>query len=240
MINNAHKVTRALIALSFVIASMILVACTAVQPSSSDSKKQTALTVIDIVAKREWKPSEEGPLDCAADDPQSGELTYTWSAEKGSIKGQGKTVSWTAPDTLGDYSINVKVVSSKGGEVNFSKKLKVTDNPYHNQTADKTIYLNLTIPSANPVTQAGRLRTLTTAEIQCVVAGIDPAELTYTWTAATGKILAENLASGKASKVGWIAPGQGGSYTVSVLVTDKAGRQASGEVIFEILCCRDP
>jgi hypothetical protein len=243
MSHYVNSVIRALIAPLFILSTVLSTACTATQPSSQPGKSQPALkalTVTDIVGKREWKPSEENSLICAAEDPKGGELTYSWSAEKGSIKGEGQTVSWTAPDSLGDYGITVKVVSSKGGDVTYSKKFKVTDDPYHNNTADKTIYLNLTIPSANPVTKASRMRIFTTAEIQCVVDGIDAGELTYKWTAPAGKLLAENIESGKDSKVGWIVPGQGGSYTVSVVVTDKTGRQASGEVVFEALCCRDP
>jgi hypothetical protein len=240
MNHNVKSVIRALIAPLFILSMMLSTACTAAQPSNKAMPAIKVLTVTDIVGKREWKPSEENSLICAAEDPRGGELTYSWSAEKGNIKGEGQTVSWTAPDTLGEYGITVKVVSSKGGDVTFSKKFKVTDDPYHNNTPDKTIYLNLTIPSNNLVSKTGRLRIFTSGEMQCVVDGADPADLTYKWTAPAGKMLGEDIASGKDSKIGWIAPGQAGFYTVSVLVTDKAGRQASGEVVFEVLCCRDP
>jgi hypothetical protein len=238
-----HRVIRVFVIPLFILSTILSIACATAQPSNQAGKVQPAVTVLavdDIVGKREWKPSEENSLICAAQDPKGGDLTYIWSVEKGSIKGEGQTVSWTAPDTLGEYSITVKVISSKGGDTTFSKKFKVTDDPYHNNTADKTIYLNLTIPSNTPVTKSDRLRTYTTGEIQCVVNRGDTGEFTYTWTAPAGKLLGENITSGKESRVGWIAPGQGGSYTVSVIVTDKDGKQASGEVVFEVLCCRDP
>jgi len=243
MSHNLHIFIRALIAPLLILSTILSIACGPAQPPAPAGTATPAtkeLTITDIVGKREWKPSEENTLICAAEDPRGGELAYTWSAEKGSIKGEGKTVSWTAPDTLGEYGITVKVVSSTGGDITFSKKFKVTDDPYHNNTPDKTIYLHLTLPSANLVSKSGRLRIFTTAEIQCVVDGVDPADLTYTWTAPAGKMLGNNIASGKDSKIGWIAPGQGGFYTVNVLVTDKSGKQASGEVVFEALCCRDP
>lgn len=221
---------RALGALFFILAAALLPACS--RPSS--------ITITDIVGKREIKPLEENPLICAAEDASNGTLSYTWAAEKGIIKGEGQTVTWIAPDSLGDYSITVKVASSKGGETTFTKKFKVTDDPYHNNTPDKTVYLNLTIPSSNTVTARTKLRTFTTGEIQCNVSGIDPAELTYKWSDSGGKLVAENLNSGKVSKVGWIAPGAGGFFTVTVVVSDKQGRQATGEVVIEVLCCRDP
>lgn len=227
---HAKMVFRAFGALLGISAAVMSLACSGTSP----------IVVTDIVGKREIKPLEENPLICAAEDANKGDLSYTWSAEKGSIKGEGQSVTWTAPDTLGDYNITVKVVSSKGGETTFSKKFKVTDDPYRNKTEDRTVYLNLTIPSSNKVTAKTKLRTFTTGEIQCNVSGADPVELIYKWNDGGGKLVAENLAAGKASRVGWIAPGAGGFFTVSVVVSDKQGRQATGEVVVEVLCCRDP
>ncbi len=227
---HAKTVFRALSAVLFVSAAALPLACSGT----------SSIVVTDIVGKREIKPLEENPLICAAEDANKGDLSYTWSAEKGTIKGEGQTVTWTAPNSLGDYSVTVKVVSNKGGETTFSKKFKVTDDPYHNKTPDKTIYLNLTIPSDNAVIAKTKLRTFTTAEIQCNVNSVDPAGLTYNWTDGGGKLVAENLAAGRASRVGWIAPGASGFFTVTVVVSDKQGRQATGEVVVEVLCCRDP
>jgi hypothetical protein len=243
MNHNMPARIRTLIAALLILSAVISTACTASQPADNTSKTQpviNTISVVDIVGKREWKPSEENSLICAAQDSGEGELTYTWSAEKGSIKGSGKKVSWTAPATLGEYSITVKVVSSSGSETTFTRKFKVTDDPYHSKTTDKTIYLNMTIPSSNVLSQPGRLRVYTTGEIQCVVDGVDPANLTYMWTAPAGKLLGDDIASGKQSRVGWIAPGQGGTYIVFVTVTDKEGKQASAQVVFDVLCCRDP
>lgn len=238
-----HAAARALISLLFLTSVALIASCAATQPSEQVSQSPQSthpLKVIDIVGKREWKPAEESSLICAVESTDENDLTYNWSAEKGNIKGEGKTVSWTAPDTLGDYSITVKVANSRNEEVTYSKKFKVTDDPYHNTTTDKTIYLKLSLPSSNIMSIPSKLRAYTTAEIQCIVEGIDPADLTYTWTSPAGKLLGADTASGKASKVGWIAPGQAGSYTISVIVTDKEGRQARGEVLIEVLCCRDP
>jgi len=239
----AHTITRALIALLFMASAALTTSCTASQAAEQANKSPQitgALKVIDIVGKREWKPSEESSLICAMEDSEENGLTYVWSAEKGSIEGKGKTVSWTAPDTLGDYSVTVKVISNRGEEVTYSKKFKVTDDPYHNKTADKTIYLNLSLTSSDTVSVQSRLRSYTTAEIQCVVEDTDPADLTYTWSSPSGRLLGDGITEGKSSRVGWIAPGQAGSYTVSVVVTDKEGRQTKGEVVIEVLCCRDP
>jgi len=193
----------------------------------------------NIAGLSEWNPNVESALSCAVSDPEGNPLTFTWTAEKGIIKGEGQKVSWVPPNEIGEYEITVKVTNGKGGEASFSKRFSVV-NPAPPEP-DKTIYLKLSIPSANPVIAQGRIRSFFTAEIQCDVEGRDPAELTYTWAAGGGKLVGIGLNEGRASRVGWIAP-QGGEekYKVYVLVADKAGNQAVGEVDFEVLCCRDP
>ena len=192
-----------------------------------------------ITGLREWNPNVESSLLCAAVDPDGNPLTYTWTAENGTIKGEGQKVIWVPPGEVGEYEIAVKVTNGKGGEASFSRRFPVV-NPTPPEP-DKTIYLKLSIPSTNAVSAQGRIRSFFTAEIQCDVAGRDPAELTYIWSAQGGKLVGIGINEGQASRVGWIAP-QGGQdrYKVFVLVADKAGNQATGEVNFEVLCCRDP
>jgi len=189
----------------------------------------------NIVGIPEWNPNVENTLLCAAIDPDGNILTYTWTAEKGIIKGEGQKVIWVPPGEIGEYEITVKVSNGKGGEASFSKRLAVVNPPP--PPVDKTIYLKLTPPATNVATASGRVGGLSTSEIQCVVPSVDPSEFTYTWAANAGKLMADGLNEGKADRVGWIAPNQAGQYMVGVLVTDKAGNKAMGEVNFEVLCC---
>lgn len=191
-----------------------------------------------IMGLSEWNPNVESTLLCAATDPDGNPLTYTWSAEKGIINGEGQKVGWLPPGEVGEYEITVKVSNGKGGEASFSKRFAVVNPPP--PPVDNTIYLKLTPPSTNVATASGRARVFFTTEIQCVVPDRDPSEFTYTWVAKGGKLMANGLNEGKASRVGWLAPGQAGQYVVGVLVSDKAGNQARGEVTFVVLCCQDP
>jgi len=131
----------------------------------------------------------------------------------------------------GEYSIRVEVTNNKGVKASFSKTFKVTDNPYNNDTPDTTIYLKLSLPSSTVITEKTSSRIWTTSDIQCVVSGVEPSELTYQWTAPTGKLAGIGLTDGKASRVGWIAPGVSGIYQVSVIVTDKSGNTQAGKSI---------
>jgi hypothetical protein len=194
--------------------------------------------VMNIIGVQEWNPGKENTLLCAARDPDGNPLTYVWTAENGTIKGDGQKVIWLPPDTIGEYEISVKVDNGKGGKASFSKKFTVTDPAP--PEPDKTIYLKMSVPSQNIVRAQGRVRAFYTIETQCVIEGADPKDFTYTWGVTGGKLLADNLNEGKASRVGWIAPSGGEQYKITVLVQDKSGNQAVGEVNMEVLCCRDP
>jgi hypothetical protein len=198
--------------------------------------KPNPFQVLGIVAISEIKPSTTDNLTCVTSNDYSTDLTYTWTASDGTIQGNGKQVIWSAPETPGNYSISVKV-SSAGQEAAYSRSIKVTTNPYNNDQPDTTIYLKFKLPSSTLVTQSERCRIWSTEEIQCVVDGTNPSDLTYTWTAPTGKMAGVGIPEGKASKIGWITPGEAGQYTVSVLVTNKGGDSARGEVDFDVYCC---
>jgi len=224
-------------------AALMLTACAAPAPvvklpSTPAPPTNPQPEITTILGIREWNPNVESSLFCAASDPDGNPLTYIWTAEKGIIKGEGQRVSWVPPGEIGEYEIMVKVTNDKGGEAAFSKRFAVVNPPP--PPVDKTIYLKLAPPATNVITASGRIRSLFTSEIQCEVPDRDPSEFTYTWAASGGKLMADGLDEGKASRVGWLAPGQGGQYIVGVMVTDKAGNKAIGEVNFEVLCCRDP
>jgi len=225
-------------------AALMLTACAAPAPviklpSTPAPPTNPQPEVANILGIHEWNPNVESSLFCAASDPDGNPLTYTWTAEKGIIKGEGQRVSWVPPGEVGEYEIKVEVTNDKGGEASFSKRFAVVNPPP--PPVDKTIYLKLSIPSTNVVSAQGRIRSFFTAEIQCDVEGRDPAELTYIWSAQGGKLNGIGINEGKASRVGWIAPqGSTDQYKVFVVVADKAGNQAAGEVTFEVLCCRDP
>jgi len=224
-------------------AALILNACApaapVVKPPATPPPPAVSQPEIRAIAgAQEWYPNQENTLICACSDPDGNPLTYTWTAEKGIIQGEGQRVKWVPPEDIGEYEISVKVTNDKGGEASFSKTFAVVNPPP--PPVDKTIYLKLSPPATSVATASGRVRSLYTSEIQCEVPDRDPSEFTYIWAAEGGKLMADGLDEGKASRVGWIAPGQGGQYIVAVMVMDKAGNQATGEVTFEVLCCRDP
>ncbi len=57
----------------------------------------------------------DATITAVATDPNSDDLTYTWSATDGTIAGTGAIVTWTAPDVLGTYTISLTVDDGNEG-----------------------------------------------------------------------------------------------------------------------------
>jgi hypothetical protein len=180
-------------------------------------------------------------LVCEAEDPDGDELTYSWSADGGTIEGQGAVVNWTAPETPGEYTIAVLVNDGHGGTATQSVTISVTDKP--NQPP---IITSLVVNIARPVgpieidpsiKQLDRpiisVRTLTPVAITCIAEDPDDNELTYTWTATDGKITDE-----EGRKIVWIAPTNPIRHFVTVEVNDGRGGSSTAKVAFDVSCCK--
>ncbi len=67
------------------------------------------------------KPAGTATITCEASDPDGDELTYTWSAERGAISGEGAIVTWVGPSEYGDYVITVTVNDGRGGTATYNE-----------------------------------------------------------------------------------------------------------------------
>jgi len=59
-------------------------------------------------------PGESLQAVCTASDPDEDELDYNWTATGGIFAGSGSTVSWTAPNTEGAYTLYCEVTDPLG------------------------------------------------------------------------------------------------------------------------------
>ncbi len=66
------------------------------------------------------RPSHSAIITCVASDPDGDTLTYTWSAERGSISAEDNIATWVAPSDYGNYTITVTVTDGRGGETTSS------------------------------------------------------------------------------------------------------------------------
>jgi len=65
-------------------------------------------------------------IECIASNT-SGELVYEWSCDGGEISGEGSMITWTAPNTEGDFTVTVKVFDGAGNWVRKSIAFEVVD-----------------------------------------------------------------------------------------------------------------
>ena len=74
--------------------------------------------VIDsLTTEHLWvRKATTSTIVCIASDPDGDKLRYIWSANGGSISGEGPVVSWVAPNAYGTYTVTVTVTDGKGGQ----------------------------------------------------------------------------------------------------------------------------
>jgi hypothetical protein len=178
-----------------------------------------------LTAEKEVKTLSETQIICSAADADGDILSYHWSADGGTIKGEDNSITWVAPDTAGNYTVEVTVTDGNGGEATSSKTIAVIDKP--NQPP---VITSLT-RDGNLPDENNRIRQWTTVTIQCNVEDPDGDNLSYLWRATGGKI------TGEGDAVGWTSPGVNGDYTITAVVTDGRGGSAEASMIFKVLCC---
>jgi len=177
----------------------------------------------------------ENIITCTATDPDGDDLMYAWSAQGGTIKGEGAGIVWVAPDSVGKYEVKVVVSDGKGGEASRAVTIRLVTNA--DGSTNPRVTLKLSLSSSDPVVEEGRARIWTTTDILCQVDGISASGLTYKWSATEGKLQGKGLAEGTANRVSWIAPGVAGESTVTVTATDNTGKAITGQVHFTVFCC---
>ena len=146
------------------------------------------------------EPSRTCQIVCNATDSDDDELSYGWSADGGAISGEGATVTWTAPGSVGSYNVTVIVLDSHGSGVTDYVTVTVRRNnspTISNLTANSV----WTLPSGS-------------LNLTCDASDPDGDELSYEWTASGGNI------SGAGAAVSWAAPEEVGVYNITVVVRD--------------------
>jgi len=222
----------------FLITSVLLLssACVLIspppEPPPPEPENQPPI-IHSITAEREVTASTECQISCEADDADDNNLNYWWSADGGTIEGEGSSITWVAPDTSDNYTVKLLVADGKGGEAIDSVAITVTSRPNKVPTISA---FNVTPPNKPEVTfcppgEQISVSRNTTSDIQCIAEDPDGDELSYIWTATGGTV------KGEGAIVEWIAPGAAGDYTVTAIVADGRGGKAEASTEFKVLCC---
>ena len=153
-------------------------------------------------------------------DPNGDELSYEWQASGGDISGQGQVAIWMAPDSLGTYTIAVRVTDGNGGGAEMQLSLDVISN-------GPPVIESLKAQRA----RANRAEAIV---IECLTSDAEGDNLTYTWSATGGSFY------GTGSITAWLAPTELGSYTISVTVTDGRGDETSAGLTIDVAANHPP
>jgi hypothetical protein len=229
-----HETKFTLVALALLV--MFGTACAkSKQPSSAPvpASENKPPVIASVSFPNDVMAQTESIIICVATDPDGDNLKYQWSTEGGTVKGEGNSIVWTAPDSAGRYTIKVVIADGKGGEATHSASIRVVTNA--DGSNNPIVTLKLSMLSAQPVVEQRRSRIWTTTTINCVVDNAPG--VNYKWSATAGKLMGKDIKEETASSVGWIAPGGAGEYTVTVTVTDGKGNEATGQVKFTVFCC---
>ncbi len=176
--------------------------------------------ILSLTTSRERPlPGEICRLECRAEDPDNDRLNYSWEADGGNISGEGSEVSWTAPQEEGSCNIIVLVTDPMGGECTTSLTIYVGANR-------PPVIESLVTDKPNNKMLKGQ-----SCSITCNATDPDNDKLSYAWSTARGGI------SGSGATVTWTAPGEAGTFTVMVTVSDGSGGVISKDVNIILVSC---
>jgi hypothetical protein len=159
-------------------------------------------------------PSGSCQVVCTVSDRDGDELSYNWSASEGKIYGEGATVTWIAPLSVGSYNVTVIVTDGRGGEATSQITIPVRTNKSPTVTgliADAV----WTLPSGS-------------LQVTCNASDPDGDELSYEWSATAGDI------SGTGAVADWTAPEEVGIYDVTVVVEDGYGGEDTKSITLSV------
>ena len=185
--------------------------------------------IVDLRASEEWiMPSGNCMLNCEASDPDNDSLSYEWLASGGNITGKGDTVTWVAPEDIGDYNITVVVTDGLGGEDSASLSIKVA---FNKRPIIESLIATAEHKYFKKIPGGYKIGKGKSYEIECIASDPDGDELFYEWSTDGGDV------SGKGDTVTFTAAHWSGKVTVTVTVSDSNGGATTDSIAFTVVSC---
>ena len=182
-------------------------------------------------SEQQITPSSESRIRCVATDPDKDILSFAWSASGGTVTGEGEEITWTAPETTGDYIITATVTDDEGAETSQSVTISVTPAPNHIPVVELIVTVHGKDPiTVTPATEPISMKKTATAEIECVAEDPDGDELDFKWAATEGRI------NGEGPIVTYFAS-ESGDHAITVTVIDSQGGQTKVSAYVHVPCC---
>lgn len=189
-----------------------------VSVTTGGSETQNTSPVISSVVATPSSVQTSGTatITCNATDADGDTLSYGWTTTGGTLQtSSGPQVSWTAPNTAGNYTISVLVTDGKNGQASANVTVSVTQPQGANQNP---------VIGSGPTASPSSVKTGQQSTISVSASDPDGDTLSYSWASTCGTI------SGTGTSITWTAPSTAGSCVVSVVVQDGRGGTAGKSV----------
>lgn len=158
--------------------------------------------------------SNQGKIFAKILDKDSDQFTYYWTSTAGVISGDSMTVTWTAPDTEGAYTISLIVEDESGNRDTLSTKVVVIREINVSPVIDLLSYTSI-------YTQPGGQ-----INLEAIASDANGDELSYSWTADSG-----TFSDAQNPKTIWTAPDSEGIYNLEISVTDPGGLATEKSIV---------
>jgi len=203
--------------LSFlIIFALLITGCESPAATNSPPVIDSLISEKDVIF-----PLQQSEITCLASDLDGDSLTYEWSASGGRISGEGHLVSWTAPDTAGNYTITISVHDGNSSESTSCLGIEVIAT--HEPVIEDLVFTPQDSDPERLLVHRGEV-----CSIECIASDLDGDVLSYGWSASRGSI------SGEGSVVTWTAPHKDGTYNITVVVTDGRGGESSDSLTVDV------
>jgi outer membrane protein OmpA-like peptidoglycan-associated protein len=175
-------------------------------------------TVTAVAKPDQVIAGDSAAIEAQASDPDNDPLTYTWSANGGSVDGSGPQVRWNSAGAApGKYSVTVKVDDGRGGTASSSADVNVVPRPNRPPVVSDCSANPATVTPGQPVS------------ITATASDPDKDPLTYSYSSSGGKV------SGAGPRAQFDTTGLApGNYTVTCLVDDGRGGKAEGHAAIQV------
>ncbi|MEJ2739669.1 MAG: PKD domain-containing protein [Dehalococcoidia bacterium] len=202
-----------------------------IEPTPPPPPPNEAPVIHYMSSEQQITPLGESMIRCVATDPDKDTLSFSWSASGGTITGEGEEITWTAPETTGDYIITATVTDGEGAETSQSVTISVTPAPNHAPVVTLIVTVHGKDPvTVTPATEPISMKKTATAEIECIAEDPDGDTLEYKWSATEGRI------NGEGPIVTYFAS-ESGDHAITVTVIDSQGGQTKVSAYVHVPCC---
>ncbi len=222
------------------VAAFVIALCAGcAEPPKISAPHNAAPVIKELVCAHDAMARQDLELICISEDPDGDPLKYEWAADSGQFHGGGSNIVWITPDTMGDYTVEVRVSDGKGGVATKSVGIRVLTNA--DGTTTPNVDLKLSMSSGENVLIKRTVKVGTRTRIHCIVDNAAGGEIKYRWSKSGGFLKADPgspaLDSGSCDTAFFTAPPNVGHYLITVMAEDGMRNEAKGQVDFDVFCC---